>query len=277
MKKILVPIDFTDTSENAFVYGLEMAKVYKAKLVLLHTFELPIVDTQIVPINYAEMYESLEATNSDNFKNELIRLRSLANENQGEHIHIDHIMMEGELVHCIKEIINQQDIDFIVMGTNGAAGWLESFIGTNSSAVISDVFVPVLSVSSDTKFHKIETLGFTTRYRQDEIHALNEVLNIAKRLEAKVKCLYVKTADYEFREDEITYWQSLFEDEKDLEFFIIPNEDVESAIEDFMVDENIDLLAMVTHKKNFFTRLFTASTTEKMAQHSKTPILALHE
>lgn len=277
MKNILVPIDFTETSENAFVYALEMAKAYKAKLVLLHTFELPIVDSQVVPINYAEMYESLEMSNSDNFKNELKKLKEIAKGHKAEDLTISHILKDGDLLECVKEVVNQENIDFVVMGTNGATGWLESFIGTNTGSVISDVWVPVLSVSNETKFTKMDTIGFTTKYREDEIHALNEVLSFAKKLDAKVKCLYVKTSDSEHRGESINYWESIFEDEKDLEFFIIPSDDVETTIEDFITSQSIDLLAMVTHKKNFFTRLFTTSTTQKMSQHSKTPILALHE
>ena len=277
MKKILVPSDFSETSENAFVYAIEMAKAYNARLVLLHTFELPMADSQIMPINYAEMYETLEASNSDNFMEELEKLKMIARQQNATHIFMDHVMMEGDLLHCIKEVVSQQDIDFVVMGTNGATGWLESFIGTNTGNVISDVSVPVLSVSHDTKFNKIETIGFTTRYRQDEIHALNQVLKIARRFDAKVKCLYVKTPEYEFIGQEIAHWESYFEDEKDLEFFIIPSEDVEATIEEFVDNQRIDLLAMVSHKKNFFARLFTTSTTQKMSQHSKTPILALHE
>lgn len=277
MKRILVPIDFSETSENAFVYALEMAKVYKARLILLHTFELPIVDSQVVPVNYAEMYDTLESTNNDHFKDEMKKLKGIAKENNAEAVVIDHILMDGELIHCIKEVVEQQGIDFVVMGTNGAEGWLETFIGTNTSSVISDVEVPVLSVSHDTKFSKMETIGFRTRYKEDEIHALNEVLTLARKLGAKVKCLYVKTSDAEQRGQAISYWESVFEDEKDLEFFIIPSDDIEATIEDFITNQSIDLLAMVVHRKNFFTQFFTTSTTQKMSLHSKTPILALHE
>lgn len=277
MKRILVPMDFSETSENAFVYALEMAKVYKAKLVLLHTFELPIVDSQVVPINYAEMYETLEMTNNDHFKDEMKKLKRIAKQKKGEDIAMSHILKDGDLINCIKEVVEQQGIDFVVMGTKGAEGWLQSFIGTNTTSVISDVDVPVLSVSHDTKFTKMETIGFRTRYKEDEIHALNEVLTLARKMKAKVKCLYVKTSDSEHRVEAISYWESIFEDEKDLEFLIIPSDDIEATIEDFITNQSIDLMAMVVHRKNFFTQLFTTSTTEKMSQHSKTPILALHE
>ncbi|MES2411437.1 MAG: universal stress protein [Bacteroidota bacterium] len=277
MRKILVPLDFSETSENAFVYALEMAKLYKAKLVLLHTFELPIIDSQIVPFNYAEIYDTIEMTNFDHFKQEMPKLKAIAKDQKANHIVINHIMMVGDLIYTIKEVVNQENIDFVVMGTNGASGWFNSFVGTNTGSVIADISVPVLSVAHDTKFHKIETIGFTTRYREKDIPALEEVLAIAKKMKAKVKCLYVKTSTSDVRGAEVNKWESHFKNEKNLEFFIIPSEDINETIEEFLINQSIDLLAMVTYKRNFFTQFFTTSTTQKMSQHSSTPILAFHE
>ncbi len=276
MKKILVPIDFSDTSENAFIYALEMAKSYKAQLILLHTFDLPFVDNQVVAFNYAEIYDTLEVTNSNQFEDEMSKLTAVAKKYNAKHIAISHIMMRGDLVDNIKKIVKLENIDFVVMGTNGATGWFDSIVGTTTTNVISDVCIPVLSVAHDSKFERIETIGFTTLYRKEDMHALKEVLAIAKVLKANVKCLFVKTADLDFRESEINYWESHFKKEKELEFFIIPSEDVELTIEEFIVSQRIDILAMVTHKKSFFTQLFTTSKTQNMSQHSKTPILAIH-
>lgn len=277
MKKILVPLDFSKTSQNAFVYALEMAKTFKAELLLLHTFDLPIVDSQAMPINYATLYETIEMANFDHFKEEMPILHSLAEEHKATHITLRHIMMDGELVYNIKKVIQQENIDFVVMGTNGATGWLDSFIGTNTATVISDVSVPVLSVPATAKFQKIETIAFTTRFRQKDIEALIKVLMLAKKMHAKVKCLYVKTPKSDVNTDTILRWQSHFEDEEHLQFFVIPNEDVNATIEDFLVDQDIDVLAMLTYKRNFFVELFTTTTTQKLAQSLHTPIIALHE
>ena len=277
MKKILVPLDFSETSENAFSYALEMAKLYKAELLLLHTFELPILDSQIVPFNYAEIYDTIEISNINHFKKEMPRLRAIAKKQKAQNIVMNHIMMVGDLIYTMKEVIVQENVDFVVMGTNGASGWFDSFVGTNTSSVISDVSVPVLSVVHDAKFHKIETVGFTMRYRGKDIPALEEVLAIAKKMKAKVKCLYVKTSASDVKEEAVSHWESHFNTEKNLEFFIIPSEEVNETIEEFLINQGIDLLAMVAYKKNFFTQFFTTSTTQKMSQHSRTPILALHE
>lgn len=277
MKKILVPLDFSKTSQNAFVYALELAKTFKAELLLLHTFDLPIVDSQAMPINYATLYESIEMANFDHFKEEMPILHDLAEAHKASHIALRHIMMDGELVFNIKKVIQQENIDFVVMGTNGATGWFDSFIGTNTATVISDVSVPVLSVPASAKFEKIETIAFTTRFRQKDIEALIKVLMLAKKMHAKVKCLYVKTPKSDVNTDTILRWQSHFEEEEHLQFFVIPNEDVNATIEDFLVDQDIDVLAMLTYKRNFFVELFTTTTTQKLAQSLHTPIIALHE
>ncbi|MEM0542751.1 universal stress protein [Flavobacterium sp. j3] len=277
MKKILLPVDFSETSDNAFVYALEMAKLFKAELVLLHTFELPIVDSQSLPLNYAMIYETIELTNFEHFKENMPKLHAIADKRKLGHIAMRHILMDGDLIYNIKKVVKQENIDFVVMGTKGAEGWLDSFLGTNTSAVISDVSVPVLSVPIDAKFSKVENIAFTTRFRKKDIEALVKVLVIAKKLHAKVKCLHVKTSDSDVNTDTINRWKAHFDDDDNLQFFIIPSDEVPETIEDFLVTQDIDLLAMLTYKRNFFVELFTSTTTQKLSYHLRTPILAFHE
>ncbi len=277
MKKILVPLDFSETSDNAFVYALELAKLFKAELVLLHTFDLPIVDSQSMPINYATIYDAIELTNFEHFRDKMPILRTMAEARNAEHVVMNHILMDGDLVFNIKKVVKQEHADFVVMGTRGATGWLDSFIGTNTSSVISDVSVPVLSVPLGAKYTKIETIAFTTRFRQKDIKALEDVVKMAKKLKAKVKCLYVKTPSSDVTDETVKRWESHFEDEDSNQFFVLPSEHVKTTIEDFLVNQQVDMLSMLTYKRNFFVELFTTTTTQKLSQSLKTPILALHE
>lgn len=276
MKKILLPTDFTATSENALIYALEMAKLFKAKLVLLHTFEIPIVDNQAMPLNYAVIYESIELSNFEQFKQLMPRYHKIAEERNLGAIEMQHIVMDGDLLVSIKKVIEQENIDLVVMGTKGANTWVDAFLGTNTGAVLSSVSVPVLSVPQGAKFQKIQTIAFTTRFRKKDIEALVKVLVFAKKMQAKVKCLYVKTAHSDVTETTIKRWESHFEDETNLKIFIIPSEEVQETIEDFIVNQDIDMLAMLTYKRNFFLKLFTNTTTQQLSYHLNTPILALH-
>jgi nucleotide-binding universal stress UspA family protein len=149
-------------------------------------------------------------------------------------------------------------------------------MGTNTGSVISAVEVPVLSVPFEAKFKKIETIGFTTRYRAKDKKALRDVLIIAKKTNARVKCIYVKTSESDVSESRIERWEKEFEDQP-IQFSVISSEDVKATILDFIQFKEIDVLAMLTYKRNFFVELFKPSLTEKFSNSASIPILAMHE
>ena len=92
-----------------------------------------------------------------------------------------------------------------------------------------------------------------------------------------MKCLYIKTSTSDVKEETITKWKKIFQEEKRLSFYILSNEEVMQTITEFLNHQSVDLLAMVTYKRNFFASLFVTTTTQKLSYQLKTPILALHE
>ena len=188
---------------------------------------------------------------------------------------MSHRLMDGTLLFNIKKAIEEEKIDFIVMGTSGATGWEAFFLGTNTGNVLTAVDVPVLSVPVDSEFKKIEIIGFTTRYRAKDKNALKEMLKIAKKTHAIVKCLYVKTNDSDVSDATIKQWEEEFEGEP-IRFSIIPSDDVQDTILDFVLFKDIDVLAMLTYKRNFFVELFKPSLTQKFSNRLGIPVLAMH-
>ena len=276
MKKILFPTDFSKVANNAFVHALELAKIVHGEVILLHTFELPIVDNQFFPENYQTLFDTIELSKFEKFKDELLALRAIAEERNLGHIKLSHRLMDGSLIYNIKECIKTDGIDFVVMGTSGATGWKEMFMGTNTGEVITSIGVPVLSVPLDAKFTKIETIGFTTRFREKDREALKQVIAIAKKTNAKVKCLYVNTKSSDNTEATFDDWKDHFKNEP-VQFFILPSDEVKETILEFIASQEIDILAMLTYKRSFFESLFSSSFTEKISYISDIPILALHE
>jgi nucleotide-binding universal stress UspA family protein len=276
MKKILFPTDFSEVATNAFVHALEFAKIVKGELILLHTFELPVYDNQFFPENYNVLFDSLQLSEFDMFKEEIPKLHAIAEERNLDKIKMSHRLMDGNLLFNIKKAIKEENIDFIVMGTAGARGWEAFFLGTNTGNVLTAVDVPVLSVPLEANFKKIETIGFTTRYRAKDKKALKDVLEIAKKMNAKVRCLYVKTNNSDVSEATLKHWEEEFANEP-IQFSIIPSDDVHDTILDFVLFKDIDVLAMLTYKRNFFVELFKPSLTQKFSNTLDIPILAMHE
>ena len=276
MKKILFPTDFSKTANNAFVYALEMAKFHNAELIVLHVYDFPPVAYEGYPSYVTEVYETIELSNFENFKDEVPVLRKIAEEHQLGSIQMSHVLEQGDLIQVIKSLVKKEKIDLIVMGTNGAIGLKETFLGSNAGSVIEKVPILSLTVPHKAKFDTIKKIGFTTLFSSRDRIALKQVLEFAKQVNAKVKCLYVRTFDSEVKESKIQKWRQDFKDEP-VEFFVIPSEDIKGTIADFLKEKDIDVLAMLSYKHKFLEGLFKKSLIKKMAYDSEVPILALHE
>lgn len=274
MKKILFPTDFSEVANNAFVHALEFAKMVHGELVLLHSFELPIYDNQFFPENYAAIYDSVELSEFEMFKNEIPKLRAIAESHHLDKIKMSHRLKDGDLVSAIKESIAEDAIDYLVIGTSGATGWESFFMGTNASSIITDAGIPVYCVPSDAPFQKIDTIGFTTRFRPKDKKALQTVLQLAHKAKAKVKCLYVKTSNSDVSNATIAEWKEEFKSEP-IDFYIIEDDDIQVIITDFIMYKEIDVLIILPYKRGFFEGLFHTSLTKKLATDFEIPILSI--
>lgn len=276
MKKILFPTDFSESATNAFVHALEFAKIVKAELILLHTFEIPVYDSQFFPENYAAIYSSIELAKFEMFKDEIPKLRAIATERNLDDIVIKHRLMDGDLIYNLKNAVEEDKVDFVIMGTSGVTDWTKFFLGSNTNAVISEIKVPVLCIPADVKYKKIKTIGFTTRYREKDKVELKKVLDIAKKTNAKVKSLYVKTSNSDVFDVTIKEWEKEFAHEN-VEFLVLPSDEVKETILDFILYKDIDILTTITHKRSFFESLFESSFTKKIAKEVSIPVLVMHE
>lgn len=140
MKNILVPTDFSDCADEATIVALDIARRAKAEICFLHL-------CKVTPIgSHAAVHGG--TSNCDHHsgeghvKNELDKLVRLA-ENLG--IHAKPVLVRDGGQERIKKYVRPFNIDFIVMGSHGASGLKDIFIGSNAQRMVGDSSVPVLS------------------------------------------------------------------------------------------------------------------------------------
>jgi nucleotide-binding universal stress UspA family protein len=275
MKRILFPTDFSEAATNAFGHALAFAKKIQGELILLHSYPVLPIDEQFFPENFEMVYDTVELTEFDMFKEEVPKLHTLATACNLDNIKMTHRLMEGDLIENIQKSVAEDKIDFVVMGTAGVTDWDAVFVGSKSGDVIIRIAVPVLCIPLGAKYNPIKTIGFTTRYRDKDKNAINTVLDFAKLTNASVKCLYVKTSDSDVSSDTMEDWKMTFKREP-IEFIVFESEENNVAVLDFIRNENIDVLMISTYKRGFFKGLFQPSYTKKDHPEFHIPILAIH-
>ena len=142
IKKILVPVDFSGASEMATSEALTLAKLLKAEVFLIHVMEGIGYISSLIPekdsISPTISELSIEVERKmDNLKNKIIKDYDI----------IPEIFIASGHIHT--EIISfseNKKIDLIVMGTHGATGYKEFFIGTNAHRVVTLSEIPVLTI-----------------------------------------------------------------------------------------------------------------------------------
>lgn len=278
MKKILFPTDFSQNANNAFVYALKWAEKYEAEIITLHVYELPILDMSYVdvPIYQAEVYQSIEMASFENFKDQIPILRNIASQHELSHIPISNILLNGDLVSNILQIVKKEYVDFVIMGTTGANGFKGMFLGSNTASVMSGTDTYVIGVPEKALYQPITKIAFATQFTTEELDSLRRLIPIAKKFDAQIECVYIQNETNAVNEIVIADWKVIFKEEN-VRFHIIQSNDVQESILTFINQHHINLLTISKHKRGFWESLFHSSLTEKLLNNVQIPLLVLHD
>ncbi len=281
MKSILIPTDFSEAADNAYLYGLHLANHLDLKIYVLYSYMSPVLSATHggQPELLQSIYEEIELSKFDTFKKNVAVLRKLAAENNLDPNNVVFLFEEGPLVSSVKKTIANEDIYAIVMGTIGASGISQAIIGTNTVNVIKNVTKPVLAIPTKAKFKPIDKVAFTTLFRDKDKPALQEIVRISEKVPFDVYCVNVLNnpdyiADVLIAAEE---WGKEY-DNANLEFvFLEKEETVENTVNKFLAENKVDILAVVKRNRNFFDRLINASLSNEFVFHSHIPTWVFHE
>ncbi len=278
MKKILFPTDLSKAAEQAFIYALHLADKLNADLYTLHVYRKPEVRAGGLPHTLAEFYDSYDLDEFKNFRDSIPVLRKIQEEEGFNHLNVQHQLEPGRTVETILEIGKKEKVDMIVMGTTGARGLKEIFLGSVAGEVLENADCPVLAIPEEADFDgEIDDIAFSISFSNDEITAFRKLQEIIAPFKANIHCLNVDLAHTE----DLTHRMEQFRDRLEevgltnAKFEVLGGTDIREALTDYMEEHRVDILAMVTHKRNFFEELFRYSRAKEMSYHSNTPILSI--
>lgn len=189
MKRILVPIDFSENSFNALKHGIEIANKLNA-------------DLRIVNVKTKKSSQLYLQRNIREFLSEDVEewLQEIVTQNKKKYRvaggKIDFKIREGNV---FKEVTNQakyDDTTLIVMGTHGASGFEDKYIGSNAFRLVSASPVPVLAIRPERIWRGINKIVLPIGNRKSSRQKVPTVVGLANLFDAKIYVVGVKEKGY---------------------------------------------------------------------------------
>jgi nucleotide-binding universal stress UspA family protein len=275
MKKILVPVDFSTPSENALKVASELAQKNKAEVHVLHVIELA---------------ESLFGAEQFNVNDEQIiffmklaqkRFETFLQKEYLKGITVKSFVEPGSAAIAIRETVEKNDIDIIVMGSNGVSGIEEIVIGSNTEKVVRHSEVPVLVVKNEMKSIAINNIVFASNFEIENLDAYKKAKQFADSFDAKMHMLYVNLPGNQFSSTpEIHEQMRVFLNKVEMPL----NKDHVEIFNDYTIQEGVingseklkaDLIIIPTHGRKGISHFFNGSIGEDVVNHSDLPVLTL--
>ncbi|SDE34742.1 Nucleotide-binding universal stress protein, UspA family [Pricia antarctica] len=280
MKNILLPTDFSDNAWNAIFTAVKLYADVESRFYLLHAYEPNALNMlgRKDQKRLGTIYDSL----SQYSEQELGRVLGYLIKNHGNPKHrFETVSKPNTLQDAILEVVSKQDIDLIVMGTQGATGAKQVFMGSNTVKVMKLVEnCALLVVPSEYNFQTLKTVVFPTDFmKKYEKYQLSPLTELALLWKAEVKIMHV-AVEYRFN-DQQKLNQKLLKERFEGLALVFHNLDFEGDIaptlQSFIKDAQIDLLSLVRYHHTFWEKFIGEPVVKKMAFHTEVPLLILPE
>jgi len=145
IKKILVPIDFSDYSKSALKYATEFAKQFESKILLIY-----VVEPMIYPADFSMGQVAIPSSDIDFTSKAEEELKKLASEINSS-LNVEVVIKTGKPFVEINDTAAEKDIDLIIIATHGHTGVEHLLFGSTAEKVVRKAPCPVLTIREPIK------------------------------------------------------------------------------------------------------------------------------
>ena len=289
-KNILVPLDFSEFSDQAVEYAMFLAEKFCARITLLHTVVLH--EEDINEDEYLKAYQQI-IQQKENERSKKIQSHCTVGKNKG--LQVDSVLLRDIKAHdSIIEHIKNNDYDLVVMGTHGRTGISRWFSGSVAGKVVRFSPIPVITVHKDLSRLKINKILVPVDFSKHSSFAVEKAKKIAKEFAAQLSFLHVVEMEshpefYNISSNPILKENPALKDHilKNLHelggladseaTYSVAEGSVNKQIKKYADENDIDLIIMPARGMNDLEHFFLGSNTEKVFSVAPCPVLTIRK
>ena len=279
MKNILIPTDFSENAWNAIEYALQFFGKSSCNFYILHvstSADSPYRE-EVVTQGDIKVSAAVKSPSKKLLHKTIERIIKSPYSNSKHKFYP--VMDRHYIINSIRKQVVEKKIDFIVMGTRGASGINRLAVGSNTGNVITKVKCTTLVVPENAKFECLKELAFPTDF-SSFYHAetLQPMADIVEANHAAVRALHINRTRDELNEDQKKNKEFLddYFNNQEHSFHFLSSQHIEDAMQDFVENKHINLIAMLAKNLNYLQKILFHPTTSKASYYTDVPFLVLH-
>lgn len=273
IRQILTPVDFSETSQQALDHAIFMAKIFNAKLFLVH-----IIEESGYRFELGEMSQLNDKIKILSHK-KLDEFADTIHKEQG--IYKPEVLIaSGNIAAQIIETADRIKADIIVMGTHGISGFAEFFIGSNAYKVVTQAACPVLTVQKHATRKGFQNIVLPVDDSHTSRQKVKHAAELAKHYGAVVHVVELmpdKEPDTLHKFEAIRKQVNEYLDANE-----IPKKNKQLVGDNFAKlamkyanDNECDLIMIMTEQDESLTGFIVGPTAQQVVNHSQIPVLSI--
>lgn len=272
---ILVPTDFSNNAWSATLYALNLYAEQECTFYFLNSLALSHASSR------AYMTTRNVDTLTETSKIELNALKARALKLDNSKHGFEVIYTSEVIASAVQRSVKQYQIDLIVAGTKGSTGVSKYILGSNAVKMIQNLEVcPMLAVPDNYEFKTPKHIAFPTDFnRVYESKELKDLLDFAHLFRAHIYVLHIMLQEEltEIQQNNMRALQIHLEGSEHTFHWIEKSGTKSDEINEFIIDFNIDLLAMVNYKHSFIENIMKEPVIKKIGFQLTVPFLVIQE
>ena len=277
MKRILVPVDFSTNSKKAFRYAVDIASRSGADIILYHLFRPLKASEAGVVFNVDEHNRRLQEIVLKRLQRLQKKVLADTNANVPVSAHVGRI----PVVKNILDFADENYIDLVVMGTEGATGLKKITLGSNAAKIIQRAKIPVFLIPEKFKWKKPGKILFATAIHKSDNNAIPILSALSGIYNAEITMVNLRDPhqpetmkDKKQFERHVSDMQKAFKDTR-LGLLQIDTFSISKTIQHLYEEIPYDILVMIRRRKSIIQQIFVESFTKNMAFITGNPLLII--
>ena len=174
MKKILVPIDFSDVSKYAAEFAIDLAERSGAEIIFMHSMHFNYFqDFPHAPgLSLQQMITDVQDAVENRMKNFVEEFDTKAS--------IETTISAVHLQEAVVDTVKEQNIGLVIVGTKGCSGWTEFLVGSNTERIVRWADCPVISVPEQSSFESIRKILVPIDLTEIQDEFMTKLANLQK-------------------------------------------------------------------------------------------------